>query len=66
MVPDCISDGDEEWCSSQDSEYPTDLIELPFVQTTEEKPQDSNSATKYNISNYILLAFLALTTINNM
>lgn len=39
-----IIDDDEQWCWARDQRYPTDLIVLPFVQTTE-VPVKENSAS---------------------
>ena len=39
-----VIDDDEQWCWARDQRYPTDLIQLPFVQTTEE-PERDNSAS---------------------
>ena len=43
-LPAAFVDDDEQWCWARDQRYPTDLIQLPFVQTTEE-PERDNSAS---------------------
>jgi len=44
VSPGISSDDDEQWCWARDQRYPTDLIVLPFVQTTE-VPVKENSAS---------------------
>lgn len=53
-------DADEQWCWARDQSYPTDLIQLPFVQTTE-KPVEDNTASHQRLS--VLAVFIMTVTL---